>query len=136
ELAREHEANESCPPVTVRPLANIGTNIRLCTIAPLLLIGVVLSGVAGQRASAQTPAPGSLAAERNRLAEITGDSSWSPHTDSVPRRVRIPVIDHRMESWRIELSVVQPDLRAKWNSNIPFSLNDGPLWAGRGSNFS
>lgn len=32
--------------------------------------------------------------------------------------------------WRL----IEPELRTIWNSDLPFSLNDGALWAGRGTN--
>lgn len=79
---------------------------------------------------AQTP--GSLAAERARLAEITGDTTRvagerSPLlTDAVPLLKRLPRAD------RLPLSLVMPELRVTWNSSIPYSLNDGGMWAGRG----
>ena len=57
-----------------------------------------------------------IATERVRLAEITGDTIGAP--------VAVP-------SW---LRIVPPDVRIVWNSEIPYSLNDGPLWAGRGMN--
>jgi hypothetical protein len=31
------------------------------------------------------------------------------------------------------LRVLAPELESAWNSRIPFSVNDGPLWAGRGA---
>jgi hypothetical protein len=32
----------------------------------------------------------------------------------------------------LSLRLLRPDVRAVWNSDLPNSLNDGPLWAGRG----
>jgi hypothetical protein len=32
------------------------------------------------------------------------------------------------------VTLLMPVVDLRWNSNIPFSLNDGPLWAGRGWN--
>jgi hypothetical protein len=61
--------------------------------------------------------PGSIAAERARLAEITGTRSI---VDSSPRFGR--------------LELLPPHVRIAWNSQIPYSLNDGALWAGRGLN--
>lgn len=78
---------------------------------------------------------GSLASERARLAEITGDTSRPIARDSLLASLvsKLPRV-----SWldRIPLTVVGPDIRVAWNSEMPYSLNDGPLWAGRGSNFS
>ena len=37
---------------------------------------------------------------------------------------------------KVRVGLILPELRAVWNSDLPFSLNDGPLWAGRGANLS
>ena len=60
--------------------------------------------------------PGSLAAERRRLAEVTGAHVTLPDTAARPF------------TWEI----LSPSVQIVWNSNIPYTLNDGPLWAGRG----
>lgn len=31
------------------------------------------------------------------------------------------------------IQVLMPELESAWNSRIPFSVNDGPMWAGRGA---
>lgn len=36
----------------------------------------------------------------------------------------------------LRVALILPELRAIRNSDLPFSLNDGPLWAGRGMNLS
>lgn len=83
---------------------------------------------------AQTP--GSLAAERIRLAEITGDTgqittpSQLRFSDVVARVRRVSALD------QVPLFVVRPEVRTVWNSALPYSMNDGPLWAGRGWNLS
>ena len=62
---------------------------------------------------------GSLAADRARIGEITGDTAiaaaLAPGFTSV---------------------LIGPDLRTVWNSDIAYSMNDGPMWAGRGMNAS
>jgi len=37
-------------------------------------------------------------------------------------------------SYSSRLLWLGPDVRLVWNSDIPFSVNDGPMWAGRGLN--
>lgn len=32
----------------------------------------------------------------------------------------------------LDFALIRPDVEAAWNSEIPFSLNDGDLWSGRG----
>ena len=40
------------------------------------------------------------------------------------------------QSHAAPVSVVPPEIRVTWNSSLPYSLNDGPMWAGRGLSFS
>lgn len=61
---------------------------------------------------------GSPAADRARLAEIT-NTPVAP----APARAKLG-----------PLTLVPPALELIWNSEIPFTFNDGPLWAGRGLN--
>jgi hypothetical protein len=63
---------------------------------------------------------GSPAADRARLNEIVQRGGSADSSAPLGLRVR-PVL---------------PDVRFVWNSAIPYSLNDGPLWAGRGANAS
>lgn len=91
---------------------------------PLLAAIVALLSLPGARGTAQTI--GSLAAERARLAEITGDTS-------VARGAAAPLA---LSLVGIRLSPLRPSALLVWNSAIPYSLNDGALWAGRGVNAS
>lgn len=66
--------------------------------------------------------PASLAADRVRLAGSLRYPLWS---DSVPATAKLgPVL------------ILPPQTTTTWNSAIPYSLNDGPLWAGKGLNLS
>jgi hypothetical protein len=110
------------------PAGNIGMAVRLpVPLAALLLLLLTIS-----RGEAQHP--GSLAAERARLAEITGDT-----TQLVSRYTSLaslmPVTRRLLRDDTV-LRVVPPELRLIHNSGLPYSLNDGPLWAGRGWNLS
>lgn len=83
-------------------------------IAAMALLGLVaLSGAAGAQAL------GSVAADRARI-------------DSLSNVLHAASAAPRGYSWQI----VKPDVRLVWNSDIPYSLNDGPMWAGRGLNAS
>ena len=68
--------------------------------------------------------------ERWRLSQLVGESSAdgfllrSPST--MARR------DHGSPAGRIQVSILAPVLYSVWNSHLPFSLNEGNLWAGRG----
>ena len=63
---------------------------------------------------------GTLAADRARVRQITGRSADTSSTvDSVHR-----------------ISPLYPTIRVVRNSDLPFTGNDGALWAGRGANVS
>jgi hypothetical protein len=85
------------------------------------LVALSFIGFADARISAQTPR--SLASDRARTAEAAGDTTATARKNSPSR-----------DGWRA--SVGPSELLAVWNSAIPFSANDGPLWAGRGLNVS
>ena len=78
---------------------------------------------------------GSIAADRARLAEITGDTTQS-RVGSDPRLVDVLAPVSRFGLSRVPLVLVRPEVRTTWNSALPYTLNDGPLWAGRGWNVS
>lgn len=63
---------------------------------------------------ARAQAIGSVAEDRARLNEILGQRATAAADSGI---------------W---LRLVQPDIRVVRNSAIPYSLNDGALWAGRG----
>ncbi len=109
-------------------------NIRLA--APLRTAALLVT-LPGYPLAAQSV--GSLAAERARLVETTGDSLQLPTAVDPAladlRIMRLPVLQ-RIPVDDVPLYVVRPELRLIWNSALPYSLNDGPLWAGRGWSFS
>jgi hypothetical protein len=94
---------------------------------------VVMSLTFASRIQAQSPH--SLSAERLRLAEITGDSLAAADS-TLTQRIRIPVGSWLSMYRRTVVFDVPPEARITWNSSIPFSLNDGPMWAGRGKSLS
>jgi hypothetical protein len=68
---------------------------------------------------------GSLAAERARLREITGDSTLAPVTQRKTLKLSRSLLG-------TSFTPIMPSVRVVSNSAIPYSLNDGALWAGRG----
>jgi hypothetical protein len=120
------------PAMRLRPRRFADQNIGCgpahpCALLLFLLLGA--TAVRGQNAP-------SMSAERARLAEITGDSTWR---DSVrPRRLAdaLPFGNRIPGLARSGAFVVPFEVRATWNSALPYSLNDGALWAGRGLSFS
>ncbi len=103
--------------------------------------GAVPSGARESRSPDATPATGWFAldvsgpeSERARLDQTLGASGTdgfllrSP--SSLERDVRFPLPASRFPAIRL----LAPDVRFVHNSAIPFSLNDGALWAGAGGN--
>ena len=78
--------------------------------------------------------PGTMAADRARLVEITGDTSQLPRFGAVPVTALLPALASPLA--RLPVAFLLPDIRVVHNSALPYSLNDGPLWAGRGWNAS
>jgi hypothetical protein len=72
----------------------------------------------------------SEAEERARLDQLTGraPSDWFLLRSTSRFAARIDTAG----AWRV--GPLMPDVRAKRNSTIPYSLNDGAMWAGRGWN--
>lgn len=69
---------------------------------------------------------GSAREERIRLAQLTGRLS----TDGFLLR-SVSTLTPRRDAGSY-VSVLAPRAELGWNSRIPFSVNDGPLWAGKG----
>ncbi|MGH7529237.1 MAG: hypothetical protein ACREMN_02550 [Gemmatimonadales bacterium] len=66
--------------------------------------------------------------ERARLAQLQGETTagYLLRT-ALSRSAALPG-----DSTRLRWALLTPELRAVWNSSLPFSFNDGALWAGRG----
>jgi len=89
----------------------------------------------GAQERSSTISIGSVADERLRLRELTGAA---PLGGSLLRSIstRSPRLTPDTGAPRIAWTLVLPEQRYTYNSNLPYSLNDGALWAGRGSNLS
>lgn len=106
----------------------------LCRFAFLILLPLLY----GRPAIAQESAPraegefrtiGSMAEDQVRLEHLLG------RHDTGRFLLRSPSLHRDTEpaagpNWRL----LPPELTTIWNSDIPFSLNEGDLWAGRGLN--
>jgi hypothetical protein len=73
-----------------------------------------------------------VAADRVRLAELTGDTSVRHHADGVPLGRVLPRLRDSRALAAVPIRLLPPSARVTWNSAIPYSMNDGALWAGRG----
>ncbi|HJQ21039.1 MAG TPA: capsule assembly Wzi family protein [Gemmatimonadaceae bacterium] len=102
--------------------------LHVCIFAFALPLGAQAPGSPGSPWS-----PGSLAADRARLAEITGDTTLLRPAQDPRVATLFPWLPLAQ---RIDLAVVRPEVRVTWNSDLPYSLNDGAMWAGRGWNTS
>lgn len=105
-------------------------NIR-CAAALSWAAGVFLP-LCTTPARAQFLVPGSVAADRARLYQIVGDTSRVDGARLLALGALVPPL--RGVPAVGNVIVVMPDARVTWNSDIPYSLNDGALWAGRGWN--
>ena len=81
----------------------------------------------------QAVAIGSHHDERLRLRQLAGDTTI---TGSVLRSVSASAPRLADSTRRLAWSLVPLQYRYVYNSDLPYSLNDGALWAGRGSNLS
>lgn len=77
------------------------------------------------------PAIGGVAEDRLRIAQILGADSTSGFLlRSTSTLIPLEEIDLTEPIW----NPLKPQLRVVYNSAIPYSLNEGALWAGRGRN--
>ena len=111
---------------------------RCIGLAAISAIGVTTAGAQelSPRDSAGLPRPatlvlvGSPAEARKRVdqllgAPLAGSSFRSPSSMTRP----MPV-----SNGGPRIGLLLPTIRTSWNSELPYSLNDGALWAGRGLN--
>src|SRR5205809_4303845 len=102
----------------------------------ILMLGVVVVCTSGPlRAQAgvfyRLETIGSDADDRARLAQLLGERRSDGYLLRSPSSVT-PALNDSADRDRFHWAVVVPELVAIGNSSLPFSLNDGALWAGRG----
>jgi len=81
--------------------------------------------------------PGSLAEDQLRVRQVMGTESTAGYllrTASVLSLGIKPIGGTDGQGGGIHFDVLPQELHAVWNSGLPFSKNDGALWAGRGIN--
>lgn len=76
---------------------------------------------------APLPTLNSPAEDRFRVDQILGRAPLDDYL------IRSPSSRDRRPTGRLSWSLVSPQLTSLWNSELPFSLNEGSLWAGRGA---
>jgi hypothetical protein len=114
----------------------------LCPFARRVLVALVAvpgAGIGAQAATDDSVASprllfvGGNAEDRRRTDQLVGKTSSAGFLS----RTASVLADTTPLSWReFRLRVIQPYVDLTWNSTIPFSLNDGAEWAGRGLTFS
>jgi hypothetical protein len=76
------------------------------------------------------PSIGSPSDERQRIEQLLGRAATDGYLlRSTSRLFSAPPPD---SAPTLRLQLLLPELRTVWNSDLPYSLNDGALWAGRG----
>src|SRR5262245_36243742 len=111
------------------------SSVRLRNIRPvkrLPMAGVAL--LLGRALAAQDAE--AIAADRARLAEITRDTTMvvKPQSAGATDALLTPLLRRLPGLSNAQALVFVPEVRTTWNSSIPYSLNDGSMWAGRGFN--
>lgn len=101
-------------------------------IAQLGLSPVLPVMVSGQQIPVETlPMLASSAEDRIRIAQLLGKMSTDSYLLRTPSSLFSQI--QKNEPSR-SLALLAPEIRGTNNSNLPFSFNDGALWAGRGWN--
>jgi len=105
--------------------------LRCCACAVLAAVahGLPVAARAQDAARSTLVTPGSFADDSVRLASIT---SPAPPTYSLLRSASTLAPRLAGGPGGVRMALIRPDLYSISNSTLPYSLNDGWLWAGRG----
>ena len=104
----------------------------LCIVLPLSSKGILPIMAAGQQIPTKTlPILASQAEDRLRVAQLLGQVDTEGYLLRTPSNLFSQTVEHD-DSQSIVL--LAPEIRGINNSHLPFSFNDGALWAGRGWN--
>jgi len=94
--------------------------------------GMVPSSLAAQQISLEgLPTLSGQAEDRIRIAHLLGQASTEGYLLRTPSSLLKQTLKNDA-TWSI--AFLAPEIRGINNSDLPFSFNDGPLWAGRGWN--
>jgi hypothetical protein len=72
------------------------------------------------------------AEDRIRVAQLLGEEGAEGFLLRTPSALLDQALGRAGPGWSV--TFLGPAIGTVWNSDLPFSLNDGPLWAGRGLN--
>jgi hypothetical protein len=108
---------------------------RTTTLCIALLLGSVAilpTPAAGQRLSIEgLPTLGGQGEERLRIAQLLGQATTEGYLFRTPSSLMNQILEDDA-TW--SMTLLAPEIRGINNSDLPFSFNDGPLWAGKGWN--
>ena len=104
----------------------------LCIVFPLGSGGILSGTAEGQQISVEgLPTLGGQAEDRLRIAQLLGQAG----TDGYLLRTSSNLFNQIVERDDPQsIVLLAPEIRGISNSDLPFSFNDGALWAGRGWN--
>ena len=91
------------------------------------LLTVLLAPMAAGAQSRALTSIGSVAEDRLRVAQLADSASTAGFL------IRSGGIE-KTDDLKFHAFTVLPEVAVTWNSLIPFSLNDGAMWAGKGAN--
>ena len=94
--------------------------------------GILTSPTIGQQVSLEgLPTLAGQTEDRIRTAQLLGQAGTQGYLFRTPSNLLHQILKNDA-IW--SLTLLAPEIRGISNSNLPFSFNDGPLWAGRGWN--
>ena len=110
-------------------------SIHRLSLLAVLILALLPHSVLGQ--GTRWIPPGSPAEDRLRIRQVMGQESTAGYLLRTASVLSVPPdpmeeLSGRGVGWRFEL--LPQEMHAVWNSDLPFSMNDGALWAGRGVN--
>ena len=110
-------------------------SIHRLSLLAVLILALLPHSVLGQ--GTRWIPPGSPAEDRLRIRQVMGQESTAGYLLRTASVLSVPPDPMEEPSgrgvgWRFEL--LPQEMHAVWNSDLPFSMNDGALWAGRGVN--
>lgn len=108
---------------------------RVCVALAALALGSMSQELVAQRVTVATFVPlGGESEQRARLQQLLGRDSGSVAGTTSLFRSASTLSARTRAPRRFALSLIAPEVRVVSNSALPYSLNDGSLWAGRGAN--
>jgi len=110
----------------------IQRRILLCLTLPLCSWGIIPTTATGQQVSIEAlPTLTGQVEDRLRTAQLLGQATTEGYLIRTPSSLLTGILGDT-SVWSI--SLLAPEIRGITNSDLPFSFNDGALWAGRGWN--